>query len=220
MNKILLTGEILKGLEREHTVSGEVFYGFSIGAKRSSKRIDEVPLMISERITGYEQIVPGAYLHITGNLRTRWATENGVRRMKMYVFVDSVEIPDAEQLYMENMVILDGVICKDPVLRTTPKGYQIADVHLAVELRGNRSAYLPCIVFGRNAEYISKMPVGTYVKDIQGMFHSRTYKKNTAAGEEERVAHEICIECFTADPQNNNRRQGDVKQALGSERGE
>ena len=92
-----------------------------------------------------------------------------------------------------NEVVLIGYICKKPIYRQTPFGREIADVLLAVNRAYNKSDYIPCIAWGRNARFCQNMEVGTEVK-IVGRVQSRKYEKKFEDGTSEtRVAYEVSI---------------------------
>lgn len=94
---------------------------------------------------------------------------------------------------ISNEVILTGYICKTPIYRQTPFGREIADILLAVNRAYNKSDYIPCITWGRNARFCSKMEVGTEVKVI-GRVQSRAYEKKHEDGTvEQKVAYEVSI---------------------------
>jgi len=61
---------------------------------------------------------------------------------------------------------------------------------LAVNRLYNRTDYLPCIVWGRTAEELSVLPVGSTIR-LTGRLQSRTYIKQLDTGREQRVAYEI-----------------------------
>ena len=64
---------------------------------------------------------------------------------------------------------------------------------LAVNRAYNKSDYVPCICWGRNARFSSKLPVGTEVK-VVGRIQSRIYEKKFEDGQvEQRVAFEVSI---------------------------
>ena len=57
----------------------------------------------------------------------------------------------------------------------------------------NKSDYIPCIAWGRNARFCQNIEVGTEVKII-GRVQSRTYEKKYEDGTvETRVAYEVSI---------------------------
>lgn len=88
---------------------------------------------------------------------------------------------------------MNGYICKKPIYRQTPFGREIADLLLAVNRAYNKSDYIPCIAWGRNARFCENMEVGTEVK-IVGRVQSRMYEKKFDDGRvEQRVAYEVSI---------------------------
>lgn len=92
-----------------------------------------------------------------------------------------------------NEIFLDGFICKQPVFRITPLKREIADILLAVNRPYNKSDYIPCICWGRNARFCGKRTVGERVR-IKGRIQSREYVKRFPDGSEEsRVAYEVSI---------------------------
>jgi single-stranded DNA-binding protein len=79
------------------------------------------------------------------------------------------------------------------VYRTTPFGREIADILLAVNRSYNKSDYIPCIAWGRNARYAGKLSVGDNVR-LWGRMQSRQYQKRRDNGEvSEKVAYEVSI---------------------------
>ena len=75
-----------------------------------------------------------------------------------------------------NSIVLSGYICKPPVYRTTPFNREIADVLLAVNRAYNKSDYIPCIAWGRNARFVQNLKVGDRVA-LSGRIQSREYQK-------------------------------------------
>ena len=92
-----------------------------------------------------------------------------------------------------NEVILIGYICKKPIYRQTPFGREISDILLAVNRAYNKSDYIPCIAWGRNARFCQNLEVGSQVK-IVGRVQSRMYEKKHEDGTvENRVAYEVSV---------------------------
>ena len=92
-----------------------------------------------------------------------------------------------------NEIVLIGYICKEPIYRQTPFGREISDILLAVNRAYNKSDYIPCIAWGRNARFCSKMSVGTEVK-VTGRIQSRNYEKKHDDGSvEKKTAYEVSI---------------------------
>ena len=75
-----------------------------------------------------------------------------------------------------NSILLSGYICKPPVYRTTPFNREIADVLIAVNRAYNKSDYIPCIAWGRNARFVEGLTVGDRVA-VSGRIQSREYQK-------------------------------------------
>ena len=92
-----------------------------------------------------------------------------------------------------NEVVLVGFICKKPIYRQTPFGREISDILLAVNRAYNKSDYIPCIAWGRNARFCQNLEVGTQVK-VVGRVQSRMYEKKHEDGTvENRVAYEVSV---------------------------
>ena len=92
-----------------------------------------------------------------------------------------------------NEVVLIGYICKKPIYRQTPFGREISDILLAVNRAYNKSDYIPCIAWGRNARFCQNLEVGSQVK-IVGRVQSRMYEKKHEDGTvENRVAYEVSV---------------------------
>jgi single-stranded DNA-binding protein len=75
-----------------------------------------------------------------------------------------------------NSILLNGYICKPPVYRTTPFNREIADVLIAVNRAYNKSDYIPCIAWGRNARFVKNLTVGDRLA-VSGRIQSREYQK-------------------------------------------
>ena len=92
-----------------------------------------------------------------------------------------------------NNIEITGYICKQPIYRTTPFKREICDVLIAVNRAYNKSDYIPCIMWGRNARFVQNMKVGEKLT-VVGRIQSRTYVKNLGDEKsEERVAYEVSV---------------------------
>ena len=68
---------------------------------------------------------------------------------------------------------------------------EIGDMLIACNRSFNKSDYLPCIAWGRNARTVSELPVGSRLY-IQGRIQSRRYQKQLSDGTvQDRTAHEV-----------------------------
>ena len=119
--------------------------------------------------------------------------------MKVYLFALGLKIYEDDD-YEEyegdaNTVYLRGTLCKPPSYRTTPFGREISDIMLAVNRRYGKSSYIPCIIWGRNARFMTNFDVGTEI-EIFGRFQSREYEKVLSAEHnlsETRTVYEISV---------------------------
>ena len=199
-NHIILVGKITDEKKFSHEIYGEKFYTFDLSVPRLSGNADIIPVTISERLFKEEDLVVDKKVKITGQFRSYNSYENEKNRLILTVFAKDIEfLPNQEEEIVaskdlvSNEVVLTGYICKQPIYRQTPFGREIADILLAVNRAYNKSDYIPCITWGRNARYCSKMPVGTEVKVI-GRVQSRAYEKKHDDGTvEQKVAYEVSI---------------------------
>ena len=108
-----------------------------------------------------------------------------------------------------NEVVLIGFICKKPIYRQTPFGREISDLLLAVNRAYNKSDYIPCIAWGRNARFCQNLEVGAQVK-VVGRVQSRTYEKKHEDGSvETRVAYEVSIGSLEVIEENDNEKEAE-----------
>ena len=187
-----LCGAVLTELKFSHKTYGEIFYTFVLGIERRSGYIDEINIMVSERLIFDNPPRINDYIEIKGQVRTYNELLEG--RNKLNVVVFAKEIYTSENFgYNENYVYLEGFLCKEPVKRTSPLGRDICDLMLAVNRMYNKSDYVPCIAWGRNAGYAESLSVGTKLS-IEGRIQSREYRKKLEDGTSEtRQAFEVSI---------------------------
>ena len=175
-NRARLTGELLKELTFSHRTYGEAFYETLIGVERSSGYRDEIRLQISERLLACLDLTEGSRVDVRGQVRTYNEDVDGKSKLNIVVFAREIsEIPEDEPLYYENEIYLDGHICKAPIRRTSPLGREICDIMLAVNRMYNKSDYIPCIAWGRNAAYAGVLDVGMRLT-LTGRMQSREYR--------------------------------------------
>ncbi len=198
-NNLTLVGKITEEKKFSHEIYGEKFYTFGLSVPRLSGNADVIPITISERLFKEDELVLEKKIRIKGQFRSYNSYEESKNRLILTVFAKDIEFLEiqeeivASKDLVSNEVVLIGFICKTPIYRQTPFGREITDILLAVNRAYNKSDYIPCIAWGRNARFCSKMPVGTEVK-ITGRIQSRIYEKKHDDGTtESRVAYEISI---------------------------
>lgn len=201
-NHIVLVGKITSDKKFSHEIYGEKFYIFDLSVPRLSGNADIIPVTISERLLTTQDLYIGAKLQIDGQFRSYNSYDNEKNRLILTVFVKDVKFLEENENEDEiefkrdlisNEVILDGYICKKPIYRKTPFGREISDILLAVNRSYNKSDYIPCIAWGRNARFCENVAVGTEVR-IVGRVQSREYEKKHEDGTvEKKVAYEVSV---------------------------
>lgn len=189
MNKIKVAGTVVSSVELSHTFLGENFYSFDIESERTSGNTDKLPCIVPQMLVG--DIKEGAKISLNGEIRSRNERDEVGTHCRLAVFV--TEVSDYCG-YDENNVELEGFICKEPKYRKTPSEREICDLLIASNReRSNKSDYIPCITWGRNAVKTSLMKVSDKVKVI-GRFQSREYIKRYENDVEEiKTALEVSV---------------------------
>lgn len=191
-NKAIVAGVVLSPLEYSHRTFGESFYTFALGIERRSGYVDEINIMISERLLYDYTVEVDDFVEITGQIRTYNENKDGRNKLNIVIFARDISINN-DIIYYENYIYLEGYLCKPPIKRTSPLGRDICDIMVAVNRMYNKSDYIPCIAWGRNANYGQQLEVGMKIY-IEGRIQSREYKKKIEDGEVEvRKAYEVSI---------------------------
>lgn len=193
-NTLTLTGKIVSKPIFSHEVFGEGFYETQMSVTRLSDQVDILPITISERLLGEYNVKVGDVISVEGQFRSYNKLEGEKSRLMLTVFVREIIDNQSENEYNNpNQIEITGYICKQPIYRTTPFKREICDVLLAVNRAYNKSDYIPCILWGRNARYIRNMPIGAKIT-VNGRVQSRNYQKITDTGEcVERTAYEVSV---------------------------
>ena len=173
-NRVCIMGEIVSEATFSHEVYGEGFYEFFVKVMRLSGQADILPITISERLIQEGMLCRGKTILASGQFRSYNKIENGKSRLMLTVFVR--ELLDEADGKTPNSILLSGYICKPPVYRTTPFNREIADVLIAVNRAYNKSDYIPCIAWGRNARFVKNLCVGDRIA-VSGRIQSREYQK-------------------------------------------
>ena len=195
-NKVYIMGEIVSDATFSHEVYGEGFYEFFVRVMRLSGQADILPVTLSERLIQDGLLAPGKTICALGPFRSYNKIENDKSRLMLTVFVRELldELPDKNP----NSILLSGYICKPPIYRTTPFNREIADVLVAVNRAYNKSDYIPCIAWGRNARFVKNLNVGDKIA-ISGRIQSREYQKKLSDAETRTMtAYEVSISKLAA----------------------
>ncbi len=216
-NQLVLVGKVTSEKRFSHEIYGEKFYIFDLSVPRLSGNADNIPITISERLLIDEDLAIGKNIIIEGQFRSYNSFENERNRLVLTVFAKEIKFAENQEEEFKptkentsNEVVLDGFICKKPIYRKTPFGREIADVLLAVNRAYNKSDYIPCIAWGRNARFCENIPVGTEVR-IVGRVQSRQYEKKYEDGTSEmKIAYEVSVASLEIIDQAENKKEEEI----------
>ena len=186
-NQVTLRGSLLSLPRFSHENHGKKFYRFTLEVPRLSGTADLLPIVAEERLVQAMDTDAGDMIRIEGQIRSHNVRNNGSRHLLIFVFASSITVEEGEPL---NDVLLEGILCREPVYRRTPLGREICDMMLAVPRQFKRADYLPCILWGRLAQEGSQCHIRSGIR-ISGRMQSRNYTKVTEEGPQERTAYEI-----------------------------
>lgn len=193
-NMATISGKVVSNVEFSHEVYGEGFYYFMLEVPRLSESCDRIPVTISERLASKDKLTMGTIIEVEGQFRSYNSYNSEGNKLLLTVFArDIIFLEDEKKIKNPNQIFLNGFICKKPIYRTTPFGREITDILLAVNRPYNKSDYIPCIAWGRNARFSEKLSVGDNIR-VWGRIQSRTYQKKLETGEIiNKVAYEVSV---------------------------
>lgn len=219
-NYLTLVGRVTGEKKFSHEIYGERFFIFSLSIPRLSGNADNIPITVSERLITDEMLQEGTKLLVKGQFRSYNSYENGRNKLILTVFAkDVIKVEENEEEDSDivkkdsitNEVVLVGFICKKPIYRQTPFGREIADILLAVNRAYNKSDYIPCIAWGRNARFCQNLEVATKVK-VVGRVQSREYEKKYENGTSEvKVAYEVSVGSLEVVEEKENENSSEVE---------
>lgn len=179
-NKVYLRGEVVTEKRFSHEVFGEKFYEMDVKVLRLSGQFDLIPVTISERLIAIKSLSIGTIISVIGQFRSYNKLIDGKSKLMLTVFVR--EFVNEDFLKNPNNIVLSGYVCKEPIYRTTPFNREISDVLIAVNRAYNKSDYIPCIAWGRNARFVKNLEVGERIA-LSGRIQSREYQKKISENE-------------------------------------
>lgn len=208
-NVVRIIGKVNSQMEFSHEMYGEGFFNFDLEVPRLSSSVDILPVTISERLMVNMDLPIGSYVHISGQLRSYNRYFDDSSRLILTVFARDINCLEDDELNSllksPNEIYLDGYICKAPIYRMTPFGREISDLLIAVNRAYNKSDYIPCIAWGRNARFCEKLLVGDHIR-LWGRIQSRGYQKKYGEDKTEaRIAYEVSISKLEYFENDNNR---------------
>ena len=165
--------------EYSHTSYNQAMYTSQITVQRLSEQTDILPITIPEKLLK-DNISNGCLVTIVGQLRSYNKIVGGKSKLCITVFVKQI----SEFKDYENLIELEGYICKQPVFRRTPLGKEITDLLVAVNRSKDKSDYIPVIFWGYNAREAAQLAIGEKIK-LSGRCQSRKYEKKYENGNTE-----------------------------------
>ena len=139
------------------------------------------------------EIKDGMHLTIDGQFRSYNNYSPDGNRLVLTVFARDIKWDEEpSEKDNPNSIYLNGFLCKSPIYRQTPFGREITDLLIAVNRSYNKSDYIPCIAWGRNARYCALLSVGDNIK-IWGRIQSREYQKKLGDELITKTAYEISV---------------------------
>ena len=186
-NQIVVRGSLTELPRFSHENHGKRFFRFSLEVPRLSGNVDILPVVAEEKILNHMDLSGGEMLTVIGQIRSHNTRQEGVRRLLVFIFAADMIAEDAEPM---NDVVIEGPLCREPIYRRTPLGREICDAMIAVPRAFSRADYLPCILWGKTAQQVSRCHTRDRLR-VTGRLQSRVYTKLTDDGPIERTAYEI-----------------------------
>ena len=213
-NEVQLTGTVEGELNFSHEIYGEAFYCFVLKVMRLSDICDYINVTVSERLLQNLEIHEGLEVTVNGQFRSYNNYSEAGNRLILTVFARDIakraDLSDEEVNSNPNYIFLNGFLCKKPVYRSTPFGREITDLLIAVNRAYNKSDYIPCIAWGRNARYSSSLNVGDNIK-IWGRIQSREYQKKISEDESvTKTAYEISVSKMEVSSEKKSEEESDA----------
>ena len=186
-NQIILRGDLLGLPEFSHENHGRRFCRFLLEIPRLSGAVDTLPVIAGQERLSELPLSPGRRLTVRGQIRSHNQTDATGRHLMIFVFASELFPEDGEPV---NEAAVSGLLCREPTFRRTPLGREICDVMLAVPRAFRRADYLPCILWGRIAQEVSRCRTRDRL-ELTGRLQSRIYTKYLGDVPCERTAYEI-----------------------------
>jgi primosomal replication protein N len=184
----------ITGVVTEHT-NDDFAQNFVLLVNRLSGMQDKIPVFVdgSSNIESNLIIEEGQAVTVRGMFTSYNKIIGDKSKLILKAYAQEITYPTAEENENPNNIELKCFVCKAPIYRTTPFNREIADILVAVNRASNKSDYIPCIAWGKNARFAKNLLIGEKVQ-INGRIQSREYQKRLDDGSVEiRTAFEVSI---------------------------
>ena len=188
-NRITLTGTLASLPEYSHQNHERKFFRFLLSVDRLSGTEDLLPVLAAEDVLAQADLFAGERFTIEGQIRSFNNRAPEGRRLIISVYAETLTTTDQPA---QNDVSLTGSVCKPPIYRRTPLGREICDVMLAVPRPYRRTDYIPCILWGKNAQEAADALPGAKLR-VTGRLQSRDYVKVVDGVSQTRTAYELSV---------------------------
>ena len=170
----------LKKITQSFRIKERNMYRALIHTVRRSNLEDHIWVIIPADVIFHKYDINsliGKKIEVRGEVRSRKEEcEDRQIHSILYVFAEFIRICRRSETD-ENSVYLRGHICKDVVYRYTPFGKKIADLLVCVKRNDNQSFAIPCIAWGRKADYARNLARDDDIT-VWGRLQSRNYFKD------------------------------------------
>ena len=198
LNRVSMVGRVDKEFNFSHECFGEDFYKATILVDRLNDTRDRIPLMVSDRLLDMDSCYAGRKIALEGELRSynQHASVKAAGSPPMSVFVHNIRLlngKEEKKAKEEDLISIEGFLCKPPVYRVTPLGRELTQLMVSVTRNYGKNDYIPCICWGRDARFAAHFSMGDRVS-IQGRIQSRDYVRRTPEnGTEKKTTYEVSV---------------------------
>lgn len=190
-NSAKIAGCMVKDFSFSHASTHAKYYKGVLAVERTSGTVDFLSVVVPLRVWETLPTLKDKLVEISGQISTCHHIVDGSSRLVVDLFAHTIEV--LENGEHTNDVVLRGVVCKAPAFRVTPMGREICDMMLAVNRSNGRTAYIPCIAWGRDARALKSVRIGAML-EVRGRLQSREYDKVYEDGTvEKRTVYEVSV---------------------------
>lgn len=196
MNTVELKG-YLRDIQPSHKIGDVEYEKANLIVQRKDGKEDVVSIKFKKFSNLYDE---NDLVSISGNLRSySKRIDENKSKVDIYVFT-YFDLPEDFNDELNNIVKIDGKVCKLDSIRINSKGQKNIHLTLAnnIDMANGKklNSYIPCVAWDSVASRLTKLGVNSNIL-VDGELHSREYKKMLENGEYEiRIAHELLIKDF------------------------
>lgn len=191
-NNVTFEGKVLTEPEFSHNRGKMVFYKFLLSSMRKSGIYDDIPVITTKEMVESLPIKMGDFIKVKGRFQS-YNSKNKSNYGKRILYINALEAAFCKT-GDKNKISLEGIVCKTPTYRETPRGKTICDVVLKTYSEKG-VYYIPCIFWFENALKASFLNVGDLIT-INGRLQSREYMKLVDGEVEIRITQEVSASDF------------------------